>query len=99
MELKLYTVLHPIGPDDCPGQPEGWRWAIHTDTNFHQWKDGCIMAGQEANRMSSESALSIVLLTGRRMLTAAGCTSSVEAHVLADCPFTADMVAELAVLF
>lgn len=98
MELDLYTVVHPIGPDNYPGQQRGWRWAIHTDARFEQWQKGCINAGWEADRSSAEAVLSVVLITARRALFAAGVKSNVSAHVLADCPFTAGMADELAVL-
>lgn len=98
MELTLYTVVHPIGSDNPWGAPEGWRWAIHTDTNFHQVDVGCINASWQPSKGDAESELSMVLITARRALTSAGATSTVKAHVLADCPLTPDIVAELAVI-
>lgn len=96
--LKLYTVVHPVGPDNPWLAPEGWRWAIHSDTNFHQVDAGCINAGWQSDQASAESVLSMALITARRALTVAGVKSTVEQSVLADCPLTADIVAELAVL-
>jgi len=96
--LELFTVIHPIGPDDVPNHPQGWRWAIHTDDQFHQVEQGCINAGFEASQSEAESMLSRVLITGRRMLTAAGATSTVVAHVLADCPLTKDIVDMMAMV-
>lgn len=96
--MDLYTVVHPIGPDDFPWHPQGWRWAIHTDDQFHQVDKGCINAGAEATQVEAESMLSRVLITARRSLTAAGVESKVVAHVLADCPLTKDIVDELAVI-
>lgn len=96
--LKLYTVVHPIPAENPWGAPEGWRWAIHTNTDFHQVDSGCINASWQPSQGDAESELSLALITARRALTCAGVKSKVEASVLADCPLTADIIAELAVL-
>lgn len=94
--MDLYTVVHPIGPDDYPGQPQGWRWAIHTDDQLHQVAHGCLNAGWEASQAEAERTLSFVLITVRRALNAANVGHTVVAHTLADCPLTADIVDEIA---
>lgn len=96
--LKLYTCVHPIAPDNPWGAAEGWRWAIHSDANFHQVEAGCINASWQPSQADAESELSMVVISIRRALTVAGLKSTVEQSVLADCPLTADIVAELAVL-
>lgn len=96
--LKIYTVVHPVPADNPWGAPEGWRWAIHTDLNFHQVAEGCINASWQPSQADAESELSLVLITARRALTCAGVKSKVEATVHSDCPLTADIAAELAVL-
>ena len=96
--LKLYTVAHPIAPDNPWGAAEGWRWAIHSDPNFHQVDSGCINASWQPSQADAENELSMVLITVRRALTVAGIKSTVDRSVLADCPLTEDIVAELAVL-
>lgn len=96
MGLVLYTIVHPIGPDDVASVPDGWRWAIHTDNRFDQVNIGCVNAGWEPTRAEAESMLSRVLITARRALTAAGVKSTVAATTLTDCPLTPDIVAELA---
>lgn len=95
MELKLYTVVHPIGPDDFPWHPPGWRWAIHTDERFDQIEVGCLNAGAEATKEEAESMLSRVLITARRALTAAGVQSTVVSTTFNDCPLNGDILAEL----
>lgn len=96
--LKLYTVVYPIGPDSFPDQPEGWCWTIRTDTNFHQWHVGVLNSMQYETQAEAETVLSMVLITVRRALKAAGVDSEVVASVRADCPLDAALVDELAVL-
>ena len=96
--LKLYTVVHPIGPESFPDQPEGWRWAIHTDDRLHQWSEGVINAGQESSQGSAEAVLSMVLVSIRRALVAAGVEHEVIAEVMADCPLDVTLSAEIAKL-
>lgn len=95
MNLTLYTVVHPIPPDNPWGAAEGWRWAIHTDANFHQADQGCINASWQPSQADAQSELSMVLLSIRRAFTAAGGTATVVGSVLAHCPLTADVVGEL----
>lgn len=90
--------MHPIGPDSFPGQPEGWRWAIHTSSRFEQWTEGVLNAGQEQSRGDAEAVLSMVLITLRRGLHAANVPCEVAANVLTDCPLNPVLAAELAVL-
>lgn len=94
MELKLYTVVHPV----VPGDSIGWRWAIHTDLTFHRTDDCFLGAAIEPTQGDAEGVLAMVLSVLQCGLAAAGIESSVVAHVLCDCPLTADIVNELAVL-
>ena len=63
--LKLYTVIHPMEPDNPWNKTSGWRWAIHTDIRFDQWQSGCIYAMQhESNSVSAafwKTASSVLL--------------------------------------
>jgi len=96
--LKLYTVVHPLPEGNVWNCAAGWRWAIHTDANFHQVEQGCVNASWQPTQADAENELSMVLITVRRALQVAGIASEVVQQVRADCPLTADIVAELAVL-
>lgn len=95
--LALYTVVHRIFADNPWGNPEGWRWAIHTDTEFQQVAKGCIYAGWEATQEEALSTLSAVTLACRRAVVAAGCPDPVVQQSLRmDCQLADDVLDELA---
>lgn len=96
--MDLYTVVHPIGPDDVPNHPQGWRWAIHTDDQFHQVEVGILNAHAHPTQQEAEAMLADVLVTVRRALTVAGIESTVAVSVLTDCPLTKDIVDQLAMV-
>jgi len=96
--LKLYTVIHPMEPDNPWNKTSGWRWAIHTDIRFDQWQSGCIYAMQHESKDVAEADLSVVVLCIKRALFAAGVECEVVAHVLTDCPLNPNLVDELAQL-
>ncbi len=52
----------------------------------------------EPTKDEAEVTLSVLLISGRRMLTAVGDTSTVAAQVLTDNPLTPELVAQLAVI-
>lgn len=86
--LNLYTVVHH--------HPQGWRWAIHTDDQFHLVGFGHLGSAIEATQAQAEGVLSMVLSVVRCALTVAGVPTQIVAHTLADCPLTADIVGEIA---
>jgi hypothetical protein len=95
--LELFTVVHPIFAPNPWNAGEGWRWAIHTDTEFHQVDRGCIYAGWEATEDEAKVTLSAVVLACRRAVVAAGCPDPVVQQSLrSDCPLNVDLLDVLA---
>ncbi len=74
--MKLFTVVHPIGPDDFGWHPACWRWAIHTNEQFDDLAR-CLNAGTSATKEDANRDLADVLVLTAALLNVSACDKQV----------------------